>query len=143
MDHNNLYYVKNTALNLVPRIEAAVSNNDLQNIFLSFRSQEEEIKDIFIDNKSMDDEKLRQLIDEIRTCSFIKDKIKIIHNEVNSLADLVEILNNCIWQDEVEELINNSEEEIMLLKYYLDNNGNDNPSNTGWENKFKELLDKW
>lgn len=58
MDHNNLYYVKNTALNLVPRIEAAVSNNDLQNIFLSFRSQEE---------------------------------------------------------------------EIMLLKYYLDNNGNDNP----------------
>ena len=65
----------------------------------------------------MDDEKLRQLIDEIRTCSFIKDKIKIIHNEVNSLADLVEILNNCIWQDEVEELINNiSEEEIMLLK---------------------------
>ena len=92
----------------------------------------------------MDDEKLRQLIDEIRTWSFIKDKIKIIHNEVNSLADLVEILNNCIWQDEVEELINNiSEEEIMLLKYYLDNKGNDNPSNTGWENKFKELLDKW
>ena len=103
----------------------------------------EELQDIFIDNKSMDDEKLRQLIDEIRTCSFIKDKIKIIHNEVNSLADLVEILNNCIWQDEVEELINNiSEEDIMLLKYYLDNKGNDNPSNTGWENKFKELLDK-
>lgn len=142
-DDFEIKYVKNTALNLVPRIEAAVSNNDLQNIFLSFRSQEEEIKDIFIDNKSMDDEKLRQLIDEIRTCSFIKDKIKIIHNEVNSLADLVEILNNCIWQDEVEELINNiSEEEIMLLKYYLDNKGNDNPSNTGWENKFKEILDK-
>ena len=142
-DDFEIKYVKNTALNLVPRIEAAVSNNDLQNIFLSFRSQEEEIKDIFIDNKSMDDEKLRQLIDEIRTCSFIKDKIKIIHNEVNSLADLVEILNNCIWQDEVEELKNNiSEEEIMLLKYYLDNKGNDNPSNTGWENKFKELLDK-
>ena len=71
MDHNNLYYVKNTALNLVPRIEAAVSNNDLQNIFLSFRSQEEEIKDIFIDNKSMDDEKLRQLIDEIRMKSIV------------------------------------------------------------------------
>ena len=142
-DDFEIKYVKNTALNLVPRIEAAVSNNDLQNIFLSFRSQKEEIKDIFIDNKSMDDEKLRQLIDEIRTCSFIKDKIKIIHNEVNSLADLVEILNNCIWQDEVEELINNiSEEEIMLLKYYLDNKENDNPSNTGWENKFKEILDK-
>lgn len=142
-DDFEIKYVKNTALNLVPRIEAAVSNNDLQNIFLSFRSQKEEIKDVFIDNKSMDDEKLRDLIDEIRTCSFIKDKIKIIHNEVNSLADLVEILNNCIWQDEVEELINNiSEEEIMLLKYYLDNKGNDNPSNTGWENKFKELLDK-
>ena len=72
-DDFEIKYVKNTALNLVPRIEAAVSNNDLQNIFLSFRSQEE---------------------------------------------------------------------EIMLLKYYLDNNGNDNPSNTGWENKFKELLDK-
>lgn len=73
-DDFEIKYVKNTALNLVPRIEAAVSNNDLQNIFLSFRSQKEEIKDVFIDNKSMDDEKLRQLIDEIRTCSFIKDK---------------------------------------------------------------------
>lgn len=73
-DDFEIKYVKNTALNLVPRIEAAVNNNDLQNIFLSFRSQEE---------------------------------------------------------------------EIMLLKYYLDNKGNDNPSNTGWENKFKELLDKW
>ena len=72
-DDFEIKYVKNTALNLVPRIEAAVSNNDLQNIFLSFRSQEE---------------------------------------------------------------------EIMLLKYYLDNKGNDNPSNTGWENKLKELLDK-
>ena len=72
-DDFEIKYVKNTALNLVPRIEVAVSNNDLQNIFLSFRSQEE---------------------------------------------------------------------EIMLLKYYLDNKGNDNPSNTGWENKFKELLDK-
>ena len=30
----------------------------------------------------------------------------------------------------------------MLLKYYLDNKENDNPSNTGWENKFKEILDK-
>ena len=35
----------------------------MQNNNVSSEVSEEEIKDIFIDNKSMDDEKLRQLID--------------------------------------------------------------------------------
>ncbi|MFR1822428.1 MAG: DUF6179 domain-containing protein [Clostridium saudiense] len=103
--------------------------------------EEDKSEDIFVDNKSMDDERLRKLIDEIRVCRFTSDKITIIHNEVKSLEDLVEILNNCIWEDEVEELVNSlSKEEIEALKYYLNNKLNDNISNTGWEQKFIEVI---
>lgn len=115
-------YVKMTALNLLPRIEEGIKNNNLANIFLSYKIEEDKLEDIFVDNKSMDDERLRKLIDEIRVCRFTSDKITIIHNEVKSLEDLVEILNNCIWEDEVEELVNSlSKEEIEALKYYLNN----------------------
>ena len=91
----------------------------------------------------MDDEKLRELIDEIRSCRFTKDKVTIIHNEVKSLDDLVQILNNCIWEDELEELVNNlTEYEIEALKYYLVNRNDDNISNTGWEEKFIFIYNK-
>ena len=134
-------YVKITALNLLPRIEEGIKNNNLANIFLSYKIEEDKLEDIFVDNKSMDDERLRKLIDEIRVCRFTSDKITIIHNEVKSLEDLVEILNNCIWEDEVEELVNSlSKEEIEALKYYLNNKLNDNISNTGWEQKFIEVI---
>ena len=134
-------YVKITALNLLPRIEEGIKNNNLANIFLSYKIEEDKLEDIFVDNKSMDDERLRKLIDEIRVCRFTSDKIIIIHNEVKSLEDLVEILNNCIWEDEVEELVNSlSKEEIEALKYYLNNKLNDNISNTGWEQKFIEVI---
>ncbi|WP_196000402.1 DUF6179 domain-containing protein [Clostridium sp. 1001271B_151109_B4] len=137
-------YVKMTALNLLPRIEEGIKNNNLENIFLSYKIEEDKSEDIFVDNKAMDDERLRKLIDEIRVCRFTKDKIAIIHNEVKSLEDLVEILNNCIWEDEVEELVNSlSKEEIRALKYYLNNKLNDNISNTGWEQKFIEVISRF
>ena len=136
-------YMKTTALNLLPRIEEGIKNNNLKNIFLSFKIEENEVPDVFVDNKSMDDEKLRELIDEIRSCRFTKDKITIIHNEVKSLDDLVQILNNCIWEDELEELVNNlTEYEIEALKYYLVNRNDDNISNTGWEEKFIFIYNK-
>ncbi|MGG7212721.1 DUF6179 domain-containing protein [Clostridium nigeriense] len=133
-------YVKMTALNLLVRIEEGIKNNNLENIFLSYKIEENEMKDIFLDNETMDDERLRKLIDEIRVCRFTKDKIAVIHKKVKSLDDLVEILNNCIWEDEIEELVNNfSKDEIEALKYYLNNKLNGNISNTGWENKFIQI----
>lgn len=136
-------YIRATALNLLPRIEEGIKNNNLENIFLSFKIEEDEVVDVFVDNKSMDDEKLRELIDEIRSCRFTKDKVTIIHNEVKSLDDLVQILNNCIWEDELEELVNNlTEYEIEALKYYLVNRNDDNISNTGWEEKFIFIYNK-
>ena len=134
-------YLKMTALNLLPRIEEGIKNNNLENIFLSYKIEEDKAEDIFIDNETMDDERLRKLIDEIRVCRFTKDKVAIIHKEVKSLDDLVEILNNCIWEDEVEGLVNSlSKEEIEALNYYLKTKPNDNISNTGWEQKFIEVI---
>jgi hypothetical protein len=134
-------YMKTTALSLLPRIEEGIKNNNLENIFLSFKIEENEVLDVFVDNQSMDDEKLRELIDEIISCRFTKDKVTIIHNEVKSLDDLVQILNNCIWEDEIEELVNNlTEYEIEALKYYLVNRNTDNISITGWEERFMNFV---
>lgn len=133
-------YVKMTALNLLPRIKEGIKNNNIENIFLSYKIEEDEVEDIFVDNENMDDEKLRELIEEIRVCIFTKDKIVVIHKEVRSLDDLVEIFNNCIWEDEVEEIVNNlTKDEIEAVKYYLNNKLNDNISNTGWEQKFIQI----
>ena len=54
-------YVKMTALNLLPRIEEGIKNNNLANIFLSYKIEEDKLEDIFVDNKSIDDERLRKL----------------------------------------------------------------------------------
>ena len=133
--------MKTTALNLLPRIEEGIKINNLENIFLSFKTEENEVLDVFVDNQSMDDEKLRELIDEIRSCRFTKDKVAIIHNEVKSLDYLVQILNNCIWEEEIEELVNNlTEYEIETLKYYLVNRNTDNISITGWEERFMNFV---
>lgn len=88
----------------------------------------------------MEDKKLRALIEEIKSCRFIEDKLIIVHNEISSLEDLIEILNNCFWGDEISKVINSfTEEEKLILKYYLDNKEDSMESNTDWE---KVLLDK-
>lgn len=133
-------YVRVTALNLLPRIKEGIKNNNIENIFLSYKIEEDEMEDIFVDNENMDDERLRELIEEIRVCRFTKDKIVVIHKEIRSLDDIVEIFNNCIWEDEVEEIVNNlTKDEIEAVKYYLNNKLNDNISNTGWEGKFIQI----
>lgn len=132
-------YIKESGLNLVARINKGVEFNNLDNIFLNFKMKEDYIEEKFIGNASIEDEKLRALIEEIKSCRFIEDKLIIIHNEISSLEDLIEILNNCFLGGEISKVINSfTEEEKLILKYYLDNKEDSMESNTGWE---KVLLD--
>lgn len=130
-------YIKESGLNLVARINKGVEFNNLDNIFLNFKMKEDYIEEKFIGNASIEDKKLRALIEEIKSCRFIEDKLIIVHNEISSLEDLIEILNNCFWGDEISKVINSfTEEEKLILKYYLDNKEDSMESNTGWEKVF-------
>jgi hypothetical protein len=85
----------------------------IDNIFLSFKYEDDLKESEFIDNYTIDNERLRNLINEINDCRFILDKIAMVKEEVNSLSDLMEVLSVCFWEDEALELFKTlSKEEI-------------------------------
>lgn len=140
IDKEEIEYIKKSVINIYPRIEVGLLTGDIENIFLSFKNEENFEKDIFIDNELMDNEKLRNLITEIKDCRFISDKVSIVKQEVKSIGGLVEILSEFFWgEDSIELFKAFSQEEIYLLKYYLDNK-EDYISDSKWEIKLIEYL---
>lgn len=137
VDNEKIEYIQKTAVNIYPRIEVGLSTGNIDNIFLSFKYEEDLKESEFIDNDTMDNERLRNLINEINDCRFISDKIAMVKEEVNSLSDLIEVLNLCFWEDEALELFKTfSKEEIYIIKHYLDNKYEAYSSDSEWEIKF-------
>lgn len=141
VDNEKIEYIQKTAVNIYPRIEVGLSTGNIDNIFLSFKYEEELKESEFIDNDTMDNERLRNLINEINDCRFISDKIAMVKEEVNSLSDLVEVLNLCFWEDEALELFKTlSKEELYIIKHYLDNKYEAYSSDSQWESKFMNYI---
>ncbi len=141
VDNEKIEYIQKTAVNIYPRIEVGLSVGNIDNIFLSFKYEEDLKESEFIDNDTMDNERLRNLINEINDCRFISDKIAMVKEEVNSLSDLVEVLNLCFWEDEALELFKTlSKEEIYIIKHYLDNKYEAYSSDSQWEIKFMNYI---
>ncbi len=137
-------YLEKTASNIYPRIQAALSTNSLENIFLSLKNENlnTAVSINYLDNKSMGDEFLRNLIDEIKSCEIISDKIELADKHINSLGDLIEILNECFWDDELILLFDSFDAtKLKLLEYYLKKNNNTFNSLTGWENIFLNYIE--
>jgi hypothetical protein len=141
VENEKIEYIKKTAVDLYPRIEVGLSTGNIDNIFLSFKYEENSKESEYIDNDAMDNERLRNLIDEINDCRFISDKIAIVKEEIHSLRDLVEVLGVCFWEDEALELFKTlSEEEIYIIKGYLDNRNGAYDSDSEWEIKFRDYI---
>lgn len=140
-DNEKIEYIQKTAVDIYPRIEVGLSTGNIENIFLSFKYEEDLKESEFIDNSAMDNEKLRNIINEINDCRFISDKIAIIKEEVHSLSDLVEVLSVCFWEDEALEVFKIlSGEEICIIKHYLDSKGELYSSDSEWEIKFMDYI---
>jgi len=141
VDNKNIEYIQKTAVDIYPRIEVGLSTGNIENVFLSFKYEEDLKESEFIDNDAMDNERLRNLINEINDCRFISDKLAMIKEEVHSLSDLVEVLSVCFWEDEALELFKTlSEEEICIIKHYLDSKGEVYSSDSEWEIKFMDYI---
>lgn len=70
----------------------------------------------FKDGDKMDDRNLRALIEELKTCRYLKDKLQIISTQVGSLRDLKELLKECFWEEEylsVFALLSDAEKEYL------------------------------
>lgn len=100
------------------------------------------------DGESLDDSLFKKVTEEIRDCSKVEDKMKIIREELHSLQDLVDILGaDCIFDEEFSYIFKALEdfELALLLKYLPNNEAMDadygTESEKEWHEKFIEFLD--
>jgi hypothetical protein len=118
---------------VIPYANAAISeitkrlmNNlkmhTLGRIFVSFAHKEIEAE-IFEDGIPMEDEQLRELIDRIRDGNDITHKVAMIKETVHSIADLMELLEECFYEDEYLEvfhLLSETERSILKMNIQMD-----------------------
>ncbi|MGM9977843.1 MAG: DUF6179 domain-containing protein [Clostridium sp.] len=91
---------------------------NLLNIVISLRKEYTfKEKEHFQDGDLIDDNILRKIINEIKECHFLYDKIEIIKRNIKSLRDLKELLNECFYENEfkyVFDMLSNEEINVML-----------------------------
>jgi hypothetical protein len=112
-----LVYMKTVVKALSQRLYHNLKLNKLDNIFISIKENKSDTGSYFKEGIPMDDEDLRNLIEEMQECRYTKDKIALVKKSVHSLSDLVEILDACFYGRELEEvfaLLSDMELSVLL-----------------------------
>ncbi|MBE5961935.1 MAG: hypothetical protein E7256_11255 [Lachnospiraceae bacterium] len=93
-------YAYRTLSKAVMPLSDALKQNRLESIFLEIKKREKKQKPVLAQGKEMEDEKLRDLIEEIRDMRYVSDKIALIRRNVNNLDDMAELLDTCFFGNE-------------------------------------------
>lgn len=118
-DNNQLLfdYLISDCTDFSYELNFCIEHNCLENIFPIPRKESREQQPQFVEGELMDDEKLRELMDELGNYQTLSDKILIIKDTVSTLTDLKEILKECFYSGEYTEVFKLlSPEEINVLK---------------------------
>lgn len=119
-DLYQISYLKNILVPLSKRILINLEINHLDTIFISFLDEIKEVSPIYEEGQLMLDEDLREFIEEIRECRFVSDKIAMITERVHSLSDLIEILQECFFGSEYQEVLQLLNDiELSVIRNYL------------------------
>lgn len=116
LDYKSTAYAKIILPQLAKRIRHNVETNTLKEIFISFVSGTER-EEVYIDGSQMEDESLRELIDELRGITLISDKMARIREKVRSLEDMAELFEESFYPGEYEKvftLLSRKEIEILI-----------------------------
>jgi hypothetical protein len=112
-------YLQEAHTDLSERLWNNCRLNRLENFFIPMDLDDEGIEE-FIDGTPMEDERLREIIQEINNLSSIEDKAVLIRQKVRSMADLILILEDCFYPEEYQRLYSQlGKEELRLLKKSL------------------------
>jgi hypothetical protein len=124
-DSNDVGYLKAALKNIIDYIKRNLQLDKLNKIFISLKDEKAgETYSDFIDGRQMEDEKLRSLIDEMKDCRYLPDKIAMIRTSVRSLSDLKELMKECFYEDEYSEIFKLlTSEEMNILKNIIDDEG--------------------
>ncbi|WP_024833592.1 DUF6179 domain-containing protein [Ruminiclostridium josui] len=128
-------YFKLTLKNIISRVKHNINLRKLEKVFVTLKEGEDEnLISGYIDGNKMEDEALRVLIDEMKDCRFLEDKIAMVMQSIKSLEDLSEVLNECFFEGEYESVFKLLDKrEIQELKKRIVENKNDPSSFYEWE----------
>ncbi|HYH02000.1 MAG TPA: DUF6179 domain-containing protein, partial [Bacillota bacterium] len=131
-------YILTTLCGLKVRLKESLTQNKLEAFFIS--PQERHQPGLrFTDGPKMADEVFRHVTEEILSCRYVTDKIALIHREVNSLTDLVDLLEcGCIFDREFTAVFRTLDDmKLALLLKKLPTN----PAEPNW--CFTENEPEW
>ncbi len=128
-------YFKITLKNIISRVKHNINLGKLDKVFITLYEEENEnLISGYVDGNKMEDEALRVLIDEMKDCRFLEDKIAMVLQSIKSLEDLSEVLNGCFFEGEYESVFKLLDKrEIQELKQRIVENKTDSSSFYDWE----------
>lgn len=102
-DRGLFNYLKNDVGEFAFELEFCIKNKCLTQLFLEVKKESLEGA-VFEDGTSMEDEKLRELIEEMHNVALVEDRIELLKRSIKSLADLKEIILECFYSEEYNKV---------------------------------------
>ncbi|MPM31663.1 hypothetical protein SDC9_78220 [bioreactor metagenome] len=146
-DKKLIEYIHKVISEVIPEVRKNMENNTLDRVFITLSKKDENLIK-YEDGKMLDNNKFREITEEIRVCSSIEDKIRLIREEIHSLEDLLDVLGaDCIFDDEYIDVFKALDTFEMAL--IAKNTYNDEEFKTDymienekeWKVKFKEYFE--
>ena len=134
-------YIDKAILKIAPIIKNAIELDKLENVFISFVGEDNDLI-TYVDKEKMSNSRFRNVTEKIRGCSSIEDKIKLIKNNIESLEDLIDMLDSeCLFDDEYEKYFKSlSQFEIILIFKYIQDLSLDNIYSKDWYLSFNQYI---
>ncbi|OPJ55666.1 DUF6179 domain-containing protein [Clostridium chromiireducens] len=135
-------YVRKSAIKLKDWLYESIKVNRLETVFISLNKNEDDEFIEYIDGKKLSNAAFKHLSEEIRECSLIQDKIKLIKNNIKSLEDMIDILNaECLFEGEHIALFKSlSKIELILLTKHISDSNFDREYIEEWYYEFKNYI---
>ena len=135
-------YMNMAAADSVKHIYNCIKLNKLEKVFISFIDDLENQFIEYIDKPKLSNSKFRAITEKIRNSVETDNKIEIIKNNIESLQDIVDMLEaDCLFESEYDEYFKTlSEIEVVLLFKHMKDFDLLNICEKEWQYKFKKYL---
>lgn len=133
-------YFRLAGQNLQSRVEALGDKS--AKIFISFKQSQEDGGFKYQSGRPMDNEDLQALIEELRDCRILEQKLELVKKRIHSLDDLIEIMKICFWQEEFFSLFESLDQVELLALLQIAQKNQYSPAETipGWEHYLRNYL---
>jgi hypothetical protein len=97
-------YLRKAIIPFSQRLKQNLLLGKLDALFITLKEEPQNTGVYYQDGDQMQDDKLRELIETIRECEMLEDKIRLVQNNIRSLTDLVEVLPECFFEQEFQQV---------------------------------------